>query len=326
MKYLIIDDEHELYRLMYADVFKCPEYDTQEVSPMGKLNTFQKIVSKIHFSEKINRRVNLPLKDIWNDKYSLSNYEFKPNEKYWIIMLNGTLKKYYSKSYLQAIKEKNTNVKMCLVMYDNTTNPSSKAAMNLVDVFDIVFSFDKNDCNIYGFEHIFSTLSYPAFVTKDTKYVSDVFFVGYPGGREEILFSTMKKLLTAIQNCLFIVPGLKSGEKIPGVQYDKTISYVDELMFTYNTNCVLEVLREGQTGISLRTCEAIMFNKKLLTNNKAIMEMPFYDPRYIQVFSQAEEIDIDFVNSNVIPDYHYDGMFSPVKILQRLSEINEIKC
>lgn len=326
MKYLIVDDEHELYRLMYADIFKCSEYDVQEISPMGKLNIISQIACKIHFNEKINRRINLPFKQLWNNKYSLSNYKFDPEEKYCVIILNGTLKKYYSRTYLLSVKDKNPNVKLCLVMYDNTTNPSSVAAMNMVDVFDTVFSFDKNDCNTYGFEHIFSTLSYPNFVKSDVSFESDIFFVGYPGGREKILTSTMKKLLSEIANCLFVVPGGRSGEKIPGVQYATTISYLDELMYTYNTNCVLEVLREGQTGISLRTCEAIMFNKKLLTNNTAIMDMPFYDSRYIQVFSSAEEIDIDFVKSKDVPNYHYDGIFSPVKILQRLGEINENKC
>ena len=64
----------------------------------------------------------------------------------------------------------------------------------------------------------------------------------------------------------------------------------------YNTDCIVEVVKEGQTGVSLRTCEAIAFNKKLLTNNVQIKEMPFYDSRFISVFTDSDEIDTEFVN------------------------------
>lgn len=90
-----------------------------------------------------------------------------------------------------------------------------------------------------------------------------------------------------------------------------------------HSNCILEVLIEGMTGATLRYNEAVCYNKKLLTNNKNIVNLPFYDPRYMRVFDSPDDIDVEWVRKQVPIDYHYDGRFSPTHIIDEILELEE---
>ena len=102
------------------------------------------------------------------------------------------------------------------------------------------------------------------------------------------------------------------------IKYNKRLSYKEALQYSYNSNCIVEIVREGQTGVSLRTCEAIIFNKKLITNNAELANMPFYDSRFMRIFNRPEEIDINFIKSDIDVNYEYSGYFSPLIIIEKL--------
>ncbi len=77
------------------------------------------------------------------------------------------------------------------------------------------------------------------------------------------------------------------------------------------SNCILEVLQDGQTGSTLRYLEAVCYNKKLLTTNPRIKNYPFYDERYMKVFSSESDIDYDWVKKRETINYGYKDEFSP---------------
>ena len=72
------------------------------------------------------------------------------------------------------------------------------------------------------------------------------------------------------------------------------------------------------TGLSLRPYEAVCYNRKLLTNNKSILDFPYYDSRYMQYFETVEEIDWDWVKEDIPVDYGYDCKFSPMRLLEHM--------
>ena len=79
MKFIIIDDEHELYKRMFADCFKESKYDIEEI-PRMVIPSFAKPFYKVHFSDKINRRIWIPGKMlIWKSCYRLHKYHFDHN-------------------------------------------------------------------------------------------------------------------------------------------------------------------------------------------------------------------------------------------------------
>ena len=155
MKYLIIDDEHEIYRQMFMDVFlkNKHNYNVEEIKRINVPRVLKPFY-RLHFSEKINRHMYLPFKSIWIPFYKLHKYHFDEDESYCIIFLNGSLRLHFSRKYLEKIKEKHKNVKLVMILYDSFSNPSAKRAIKMIPVFDTVFSFDNQDCKKYNFEHI----------------------------------------------------------------------------------------------------------------------------------------------------------------------------
>jgi hypothetical protein len=86
------------------------------------------------------------------------------------------------------------------------------------------------------------------------------------------------------------------------------------------TNCIVEILQENQKTQSIRYFEAIFFNKKLLTNNPRITELPYYDERFMKFFSSADGIDFEWVRKKEAVDYGYRGEFSPVHFVEQIEK------
>ena len=320
MKFIIIDDEHELYKNMYADVLHDQFSDIIEVSNFKNLSKVLKIFEKVLYNRRLNRHIKVPLKKLYNRYYTLSSYNFDPKEKYWIIMMNGTLCSYYPEDYLLNLKKCNSNIKLAMVLYDSFSNKSAKRAISLIPVFDVVFSFDEQNAREYGLKYIYSTFSIPDYLKSDVKYKSSVFFFFFGADRELELNESLSYIAKNVKNSKFGIVGVKQEKYKELIDYNKPISYREELMYTYNTECIVEIVKKGQSGITLRTCEAIAFNKKLLTNNSNIKKYPFYNSKYISVFENTEDIDIDFIKKEILVDYQYDGCFSPMRIIDSLKE------
>ncbi|MDD3139765.1 MAG: hypothetical protein PHX08_12435 [Lachnospiraceae bacterium] len=326
MKILVVDDEHELYKRMFSDLFKETDYDIEEI-PRMTIPGWMKPIYKVHFNDRINRHLWLPFKNVWNNFYTLHKYSFDASETYYVLFMNGSLRYHFSRSYLKKLKLQHPNVRLVMILYDSFSNPTAQRSIKMIPEFDYVFSFDQGDCERHGFERIYSTFSKPDFVNTDKSKSSSAFFIGFGIGRLQILQRTFEKISSEVNDCKFYIAGVKANQQkqIEGVQYNVTMPYAEELQMAYNTDCIVEIVKEGQTGVSLRTCEAIAFNKKLLTNNQSLLKMPFYDERYMQVFKEPEEIDLNFIKKKT--DVHYDDTdyFSPVKIIDRLAEIDKVK-
>ena len=107
-----------------------------------------------------------------------------------------------------------------------------------------------------------------------------------------------------IDACLDIIAG---QEKIP---------YSEALRRTLEAKCILDVVRPNQTGMTLRYYEAVTYNRKLLTNNPSLFSFPYYDERFMQYFEKVEDIDWDWVKEDIEVDYHYNGEFSPLRLME----------
>ena len=66
---------------------------------------------------------------------------------------------------------------------------------------------------------------------------------------------------------------------------ENTLSYEEVITKIKKSKCLLEINLEGQEGITLRTLEALFFNKKLITNNIKIKEYDFYNENNIYVIN-----------------------------------------
>ena len=104
----------------------------------------------------------------------------------------------------------------------------------------------------------------------------------------------------------------------PEVRQDSYLPYPTVLQQMQSSKCILDMTQAGQSGITLRYYEAVVYNKKLLTNNVNIVNLPFYNPQYMKIYETIEDIDGDWIQSKDMPNYEYAGEFSPVHILELL--------
>ncbi len=288
------------------------------------LNPLFLFVRRIHFSPKINRIISLPLKDIWCD--SVKKIKWDACIEYFIIFEETSIYP-ISLKYLEKIKQK-YNVHYILFLQDPWQHRFSENARNYQQhiKFDYIFTFDPADASKYGF--IFFNTPYSMLSDiENIRTKNDLFFIGTANDRLDAILAVFASGKKSGLNMSFMVDrvaqSLQKDDDM--IIYNKRIPYSKVVENDKASNCILEIISSGQSGASLRYYEAVCYNKKLLTNNKNVVNFPFYNPDYIRIFEKSEDIDWDWVKERIPVDYHYDGRFSPTHLIDKIIELEEEK-
>lgn len=90
------------------------------------------------------------------------------------------------------------------------------------------------------------------------------------------------------------------------------------------SRCILELKVEPDCSCSLRVQEAVIYNKKLITNNKNVYSMPCCkDNKWIYYYEKLEDIDWNFIRRDETVDFHYQQEYSAQNWLERIEKILE---
>ncbi len=159
---------------------------------------------------------------------------------------------------------------------------------------DAVFSTDPEDCKKYGlkYNHIF----YPReFYTPCSPCTGSdrLFFLGADKGRISYV-SSLKLILeeSGISCDIRILPPSARytdpdyRERFRDILIGQRLSYREYLAQLKDCNILLDINQEGQSALTMRVMESIYLSKKLLTNNRHIVEYDFYDPRNILILPE----------------------------------------
>lgn len=159
-----------------------------------------------------------------------------------------------------------------------------------------IYSFDNGDCLKYNFKY--KPLVAPFLKFNEQKNESDIYFLGQDKGRKKIL-DYISKELKNVKVKIEIIDGLSNFKT-----YDE---YIKDI---YKTNCILEVLQDGQKGMTIRTIESLLYKKKLITNNVSIKNTPYFKDNNILIvddFSKvSESAFVEFLNKKYVD---YDECF-----------------
>ena len=69
--------------------------------------------------------------------------------------------------------------------------------------------------------------------------------------------------------------------------------------------------------------EAVILNKKFLTNNSDLVNLPFYNNKFMKIFTDPSAIDWEFVRKKEDVNYDYHNECSPIKIIERIKYLEE---
>lgn len=278
------------------------------------------ILKRAVFSLKYSKYIPMFIKQRY---YNFLHLDFKDDVMYHILISTLTVAKLDIK-ILESFLKKHKNVRIYAILVDSmdagSVHMTKEVKLNLLNpLWTSVFTYDKYDAEKYGFDYIgFNIYSTWDFVEADGNY-SDCYYVGYnKGNREELTLAIYNYVRAAGIHARFDVVS-----KTPNLNNDleyltKTIQYNEIVSRVKSSNCIIEILQEGQKTQTLRWFEAIAYNKKLLTNNKNISNLPFYNEKYMKYFEKAEDIDIEWLTKKDEIDYGYSGEFSPLNIIDTI--------
>lgn len=222
----------------------------------------------------------------------------------------------YLKSYLKRHTEC-TPVMLFLDPLDRYWAQYAKFLVDQIPNFKC-FTFDPHDAELTGFSYTMSAYSRQEVEPGGTE--ADIYFSFFGTERLRQVRELAEYLEAKHVKSNFIYVGDRDEVHEMGLVKNskKRLPYSEILKDMIQANCLLEILRPGQSGATLRYYEAVCYNKKLLTTNKNIVNLPFYDPRYIKVFEAFSDIDHEWVHRREPVDYHYDGRFSPIHFLEEI--------
>jgi hypothetical protein len=202
----------------------------------------------------------------------------------YVLIVKGTC---ITTSFFNKIKNINPGVKVVVYLWDSICN--AKYSLELAKAADSSYTFDPIDSQVYGIPY------YPLFFTKcsinenqlltlpQLTFKYSCSFVGsYHGDRVKVLYSLLKKL--SLDGDRFISVYFQS--KLQFIFYYIFDSYLRKMPFSYfsfnsmtsdefesvilQSEYVIDINSEKQTGLTSRTIDAIVMGKKVITTNPYI--------------------------------------------------------
>lgn len=320
---------NNISKYVWYETFTCN--DVIYIPEVNKYNVSRKLYRVLFNRHTLGKII------FWDRLFYLVNHSFLsnflvakiPDEADIIICSNASLLKYNNFDKID-IHKKRRKSKVVLFLHDtlNKLTPNEVKTINdkiNKNIIDLVYSFDSKDCETYGFKYVVQCYT-PIALNPSNIISSDLYFGGRSKGRLPLLSSILVSAQNYKVKSLFRIPELNNKEKemllktSPTIYHEKMLSYEETLKEMINCNCILEIVQDGQSGITWRTVEAFVYNKKLLTNNIQVIHNPYYNPKYIQVFTDVKDIDFEWVKSKEYISYGYKNDYSPLNLISKIKE------
>lgn len=214
-----------------------------------------------------------------------------------IVIIRGY---WYNSSTIEWMKNRYSHAKIIMYQWDPLS--ISKFDKNALGMCDMLFSFDKKDCNEYAMKYL------PLFYKKlpptngtANKNEYDFSFVG--SGHSQRLY-VLGQLINCFKNrgyTYFVRVYINRIEYLRGIILNKPgykdfpkeyLSFVSIPKSVANdvvrkTRVVVDVHHPMQSGLSIRVMEVLGAGKNIITTNKTILEEPFYRKEAIGIIEDC---------------------------------------
>lgn len=277
--------------------FFCNNYTKVDIREIYKTNDiFSRIMRRILFKYKI------PLYSYYLGEWYASKTQYD-----LVILFDTGNAKYL----IPIIHERYPSARLVIWFW----NPVRKT-INPFDLkFDYVelWSFDPGDCEDFNMKYNTQFFIYDNIknlqIGSSDKMVCTAFFVGAEKGRLSELIE-LKKLFeqNSVKFICYIVG--KNNKKIPelNISYKNPISYRQVLEFDCRADVIIDIVSQGQTGLTLRPLESLYLKKKLVTNMKQIVNHRLYNANNVFIIGKDPMENFkDFIDSPYV-EYEYDNL------------------
>jgi len=222
-----------------------------------------------------------------------------------------------------------TNLNRKVIIFRNTFNYQ----INLNRLSHVEkYSFDKDDCDKYGFKNYNQYCSGFDYIyrnkEKRNKNPVTFYFLGLDKGRRKIL-KLLENKLTNYTKKIDIKERPTGFKKLSNFIFKEEkyqyLNYSTHLDNILSCSVVIDIVQKGQSGLTMRAIEALAAGKKIITNNKNIINEPFYNTKNIMIIDDTvniNNVDVErFVNKDVINiDYSILEKYKVVNVFQSILE------
>ncbi|MFU0447528.1 lipopolysaccharide biosynthesis protein [Pseudocitrobacter faecalis] len=142
------------------------------------------------------------------------------------------------------------------------------------------------------------------------------YFIGKDKGRFAVVNALAEQLRNYGCNLNFQIVRDNTSQVVSQLYCDENITYEQNLVNARETDCIVDITQDGQTGWTLRVIEAIYFNKKLITNNISLLKSDIYSIDRIFIighdswdrFSNFLESELQPLHEDILYQYSPDYM------------------
>ena len=224
--------------------------------------------------------------------------------------------KYKSEGFYQYVQNHFPNVKRVLLFSD-----LFEACKKRVDLFSLEYiksffhltiTYHSKEAEKYGFQYY--PYSYSKLPLADEKECIDLFFVGRAKDRLNRIHSLYHNAKQHGLSCLFWIFEVKPEEMLKnsdGIVYNQYLPYSEYLKVMMKCRCIVDICQQGDET-TMRFAEAVVYNKKLLIDDVECYKRKYFDKRYMQIFTEVNDIDFDWILRDDKVDYEYRDELSPV--------------
>lgn len=156
-----------------------------------------------------------------------------------------------------------------------------------------VCTFDYDDAQKYGLDFVGQVYRFPK-IQASGKSHPGVLFIGVEKKRGQKLDHIAEILeKEGIPHTFKLIYDKHSTPgKYPRLDkcvMSAPIPYDEVLQLSLDADCLLDILQPGQTGMTMRALEALFFRKKLITDNLAIKNEPFFRKENIYFINDPDQ-------------------------------------
>lgn len=290
--------------------------------PLEHKSKYLQLARRINCSRKLNKLFHWKCKKIWYPHWM--KLKFDPKKPLGFIFCAG----YEELGYMDYLRRKYPSCRIVKLHRDlmkvflrggHQEFESFYKEKNYP--FDLLYSYDEGEAAKYNAKN-FSEFESKIDIEISKEYpLCDVFFAGRAKDRLPKLMEAYHKFTQAGLTVRYYLTGVSKEERkpYPGIVYaDSMMSYREMLYQSVNARCMLEINQAGVVGYTSRFLEAVMYNKKLITDNFTIAKSKFFNPRFMQCVREMADIDTDFVRRDVVVDYQYNNEFSPIHLIEQI--------
>lgn len=215
---------------------------------------------------------------------------------------------------LEKIKSVSPGSELVLYMWDSAKNKPKFP--QLIKYFDRAFSFDPEDVNKYK-ELEFLPLFYDEEFAKEKLTIDKVYDFSFVGAGHSDRCNILK-VFADKSDCnnfnykfyiffhsriLYFLQFIRSPNSLLSLRkycFFSTMPFTEVNDIFNKSKCIIDVSHNLQSGLTMRTIEALGSNQKLITTNSSIKNYDFYDDSMIFIIDRDDVRlpSLEFVRSN----------------------------